>query len=104
MADNAKRQYQKMVFEARNAWSQYFEDFSNDGKTGVDEFYHSLIGADKQHADIWSVMKICFILSLSGKFIIGRVVNIGGPQNFIITKSLIASVRTSRRRYQENLN
>lgn len=129
VADSAKRQYQKLISEAQNTWSQKFEDFDYD-KIGVDEFYHSLIGGDKQYVDIWSVMKICFILShgnasveggfsinksllvenlledslISQRIIYDALKNIGGPQNFAVTKSLITSVRNSRRRYQENLD
>ena len=62
VADNAKKQYQKMVSEAQSTWSQKFEGFNDDG-IGLDEFYHLLIGADKQYEEIWYVMKICLIIS-----------------------------------------
>lgn len=122
-AEKAKRQFSLLTEEANDFISKTSDDM------GLDEFYYGLLGEDKKYEDLWSVMKLCFILShgnasvesgfsvnkhllvenlleeslVSQRVICDSIKHLGGLRNVTINRSMLTSVRSSRRRYQSYL-
>lgn len=134
IADKAKVQFSSFVEEVQKNESvkHKLDDFIREktDEIGLDEFYYTLLGEDRKYVELWSVMKLCFILShgnafvesgfsinknllvenlleeslVSQRIIIDSVKHLGGVKNITITKSMLTSVRSSRRRYQMYLD
>lgn len=132
-AEKAKRQFYFLVEEAHNnaAINKQINDFisKRNDDLGLDEFYCNILGEDERYEDLWSIMKLCFILShgnafvetgfsvnkhllvenlleeslVSQRIICDSVKHIGGLRNVIINRSMLTSIRASRRRYQSYL-
>jgi hypothetical protein len=127
VADKTKSQFQALCDQAAGSLSSKFTSFSRSDR--LDHFYYSILGTNADSAELWSVVKIVFVLShgnatvesgfsvngsilvenMHEESIVGQrhvyhaVQSVGGVMNVNIDKSMLQYVRGSRARYMEDL-
>lgn len=129
-AEKAKKQFSLLTEESKNSAeiNKQMNDFVSERNDamGLDELYYKILGEVKKYEDLWSVMKLCFILShgnasvesgfsvnkhllvenlleeslVSQRIICDSIQHLGGLGNVNINRNMLTSVRSSRRRYQ----
>lgn len=128
VADKGKIQFSELTMKASGDWRGQFRAF-NRNTDRLDDFYYSLIGLNTSFTELFLVVRLGLMMSHGNAFVEGgfsinsdilvenlhedsivaqrtvydAIQAVGGIAGVTVDKSTIMYVRTSHRRYQENL-
>lgn len=131
VAEKAKQQYINLTNAANLRLQHEFETFFKvpTDEVGLDKFFFDILGDDKNFAELWKVVKMCLIFShgnasvesgfsinksllienlhettlVNQRHVYDGILKAGGVQAVDLNKNLLSYVRSSHKRYKEDV-